>query len=409
MPINLAPIRQHVATERVADVPQTVRDGLRALPLANRVRPGLRIAIACGSRGIACLRDVIQPLVEELRTLGATPFLVPAMGSHGGGTAEGQHSVLVDYGLGDLGAPILSSMETVVVGYTAEGMPVYFDAQANAADGVIVVNRVKEHTAFKGRWESGLMKILAVGLGKRQGAATIHAWGLPTAMPAAARVLLAQRPILAGIGIVENGEHQPARIAVLPAERIEADEPALLDLARQLRPGIPFDPLDLLIVREMGKNISGTGMDLNVIGMWRKVGGGRVPDFRTIAVLDLTPVSHGNANGVGYADLIPQRLRDKIDIAAMYTNAMTAQNLPAAKLPITLPTDRVVVEAGLSAVDPVRARIVLVRNTLDLTTLWVSPALLPEVEANPRLEPLGPPVPLTFTDDGHLVPPPGGI
>ncbi|MCW5850522.1 MAG: hypothetical protein KIT87_10640 [Anaerolineae bacterium] len=405
MLLNLAPVRQHVATERISDVTQTVHDGLRALPLADRVRPGQRIAIACGSRGITCLREVIQPLVEALLALGAQPFLVPAMGSHGGGTAEGQHGVLVDYGLGDLGAPILSSMETVLVGYTREGMPVYFDQNADRADGVIVVNRIKEHTAFKGRWESGLMKILAVGLGKRQGAATIHAWGLPTAMPAAARVLLAQRPILAGIGIVENGEHQPASVTVLPAERIEAEEPALLDLARRLRPGIPFDPLDLLIVREIGKNISGTGMDLNVIGMWRKLGGERVPDFRAIAVLDLTPVSHGNANGVGYADLIPQRLRDMIDITAMYTNAMTAQNLPAAKLPITLSTDRAVVEAGLSALDPAVARVVLIRNTLDLASLWVSPALLPEVEANPSLDLLGPPVPLTFTEDGSLTPP----
>ncbi len=403
MRLELVPIRQRVATDRVADVAQTVRDGLHALPLADRVRPGQRIAVACGSRGIACLRDVVQPVVEELLALGAAPFLVPAMGSHGGGTAETQRAILEDYGLGDLGVPILSSMDTVVVGHTPEGMPVHFDPHADAADGIIVVNRVKEHTAFKGRWESGLLKILAVGLGKRQGAATIHAWGLPTAMPAAARVLLARRPILAGIGIVENGEHQPARIAVLPAERIEAEEPALLDLARRLRPGIPFDPLDLLIVQEMGKNISGTGMDLNVIGMWRKLGGERVPDFRVIAVLDLTAVSHGNAIGVGYADLMPERMRARIDLAATYTNALTARNLPAAKLPITLATDRDVVEAGLGPLDPTRARVVLVRNTLDLATLWVSPALLAEVEANPSLAALGPPVPLAFTDDGSLI------
>ena len=405
MPLHLVPVRQRVATERVPDVAQAVRDGLAALPLAERVRPGQRVAVACGSRGIACLRDVVQPLVEELLALGAQPFLVPAMGSHGGGTAETQRGILVEYGLGDLGIPILSSMDTVLVGHTPEGMPVYFDQHANAADGVIVVNRVKEHTGFRGRWESGLMKMLAVGLGKRQGAATLHTWGLPTAIPAGARLLLAQRPILAGIGIVENGEHQPSRIAVLPAERIEAEEPGLLDLARRLRPGIPFDPLDLLIVEEMGKNISGTGMDTNVIGLWRKLGGERTPDFRVIAVLDLTEVSHGNAIGVGYADLMPQRLRDKIDLAATYTNGLTAQNLPAAKLPITLPTDREVLDAGLGGRDPVRARVVLVRNTLDLTRLWVSPALLPEVEANPTLAALGPPVALAFTEDGSLVPP----
>jgi hypothetical protein len=381
--VRLTPVRQHVSTESVADVAAEVRAGLRALPLSQRVRPGMRVALALPSRGISCIEPVVRTVVEELRALDAQPFLVPAMGSHGGGTAEGQQEVLESYGLGEaaLGAPIQSCMDSVPIGETPAGMPVYFDTHAAQADGIIAVNRIKEHTAFKGQWESGLMKIIAVGLGKGRGAAEIHNWGLRDAMPAAARVVLARKPILAGIGIVENGLHQPARIAVLPTERIEAEEPALLDLARRLRPGIPFEPLDLLIVEEMGKDISGTGMDLNVIGMWRRVGGPISPVIHTIVALDLTPNSHGNAIGVGFADLITQRLRDKIDVAATYT---------------TLPTDREAIAAGLVGIAPAQARVALIRNTLSLDTLWVSEALLPTVAATPGLEQLGPPRPLTF-------------
>lgn len=405
MTLRVAPIRQHVATDTVADVAGVIRAGLRSLPLSQRVRPGMRIAIALGSRGIACIEPVVRTVVEELRGLGVQPFLVPAMGSHGGGTAEGQREVLESYGLGEdaLGAPILSSMDTVLIGETPDGMPVYFDRHADQAGGIIAINRIKEHTAFKGQWESGLMKILAVGLGKAHGAAEIHNWGIRDAMPAAARVVLARKPILAGIGIVENGLHEPAHLAVLPAERIEAEEPALLDLARRLRPGIPFEPLDLLVVQEMGKDISGTGMDLNVIGMWRRTGGPISPLIHTIGVLDLTPNSHGNAIGVGHADLISQRLCDKIDLAATYTNCLTSHNLAGGKLPITLPTDREVITAGLTGVAPQSARLAIIRNTLSLDTLWVSEALLPTVAATPTLELLGPLRPLTFDAEGALM------
>lgn len=405
MTLRIAPIRQYVSTERLDNIEATVRDGLRALPLRERVRPGARICVALGSRGVSCIEPVVRTVVEELRAIGALPFLVPAMGSHGGGTAEGQREVLESYGLGPdkLGAPIHSSMDTVIIGETANGMPVHFDVNANQADGIIVVNRIKEHTAFKGPWESGLMKIMAVGLGKREGAAQIHSRGIREAMPAAARVILARRPILAGIGIVENGLHEPARIEVMAAERIEAEEPALLDLARTMRPGIPFDPLDLLLIQEMGKDISGTGMDLNVIGMWRRLGGPVEPVFHAIGVLDLTANSHGNAVGVGHADLITQRLRDKIDIEATYTNSLTARNLAGAKLPITLPTDRAVVEAGLGNIPPDHARVTVIRNTLALDVIWASEALLPEVTRASNLEQIGPLQPLTFTTDGELI------
>ncbi|GMV87024.1 MAG: hypothetical protein AMXMBFR80_28770 [Dehalococcoidia bacterium] len=402
--LHFVPVRQRVAGERIEDVAREVRSGLQAIGFREHVRPGMRVALTAGSRGISVLGEVLRTLIEELRGLAAEPFLVPAMGSHGGGTADGQRQVIEGYGLTaeSLGVPICSSMETVVIGETAEGMPVYFDAFAAAADGIILVNRIKEHTAFRGRWESGLLKMAAVGLGKANGAAEIHNWGVRDAMPAAARVALDRMPILAGIGIVENGFHEPVRIAVLPRERIEDEEPALLELARQLTPRIPLAPLDLLVVREMGKEISGTGMDLNVIGMWRRTGGAVEPEFNVVAVLDLTDKTHGNAIGVGHADLITQRLRDKIDLAATYTNCLTSHNLAGGKIPITLPTDRDVFDAGLAGIDSRRARVVVIRNTLDLELLWVSEALLESVARTPTLQQIGPPQPIRFDHNGDL-------
>jgi hypothetical protein len=324
------------------------------------------------------------------------------MGSHGGGTAEGQREVLIGYGLAKLGVPILSNMESVQIGATPEGMPVYSDINASQADAIIVVNRIKPHTAFRNDWESGLMKMLAVGLGKERGAATIHGWGLRDSMPAAARVVLATLPVIAGIGIVENGQHQPAAIEVIPAAEIEAREPALLTMAWQHLPRIPLEPLDLLILQEIGKDISGTGMDLNVVGMWRRTGGAPQPDFRCITALDLTPNSHGNAVGVGYCDIIPQRLADKIDRHATYTNCLTAGNFNGAKVPITLATDQEVISAALPRTNPAQARVVMARNTLDLGLLWVSEALLPQIDSVATLEQIGPPQPMSFDALGQL-------
>ncbi|MBX3000431.1 MAG: hypothetical protein KF893_18045 [Caldilineaceae bacterium] len=405
--LNVIPIRQDVATEKVHDVAGTVRAGLGALPLSARIRPGMKVAVGVGSRGISSIGEVVRVTVEALLALGAKPFLVPAMGSHGGGTAEGQRQVLEGYGLGeaDLGIPIRSSLDTVIIGETAAGMPVYFDAHAAQADAILVVNRIKPHTSFRARWESGLFKILAVGLGKQRGAETIHAWGIAEAIPAAARVILARMPVVAGIGIVENGHHEAAHIAVIPAERLEEDEPPLLEIAKSYLPRIPLQPFDLMIVQEIGKNISGTGMDLNIVGMWRRNGGPVDPLIRRLVVLDLTEASHGNATGIGYADLIPARLRDKVDWPATYMNCLTAGNYPGARIPITLPTDQAVIETGLAGFDIETARIVYIRNTLDLEIFWVSPALLAEVEAHPHLTAIGESQPIRFDPNGLLCSP----
>jgi hypothetical protein len=402
--LSLIPVNQQVADDQVADVARAVQDGLANLPLSERIQPGMSVAVAVGSRGIACYTEVVKATVEALRQVGAEPFLVPAMGSHGGGTAEGQRQLLESYGMAGLGVPIRSSLETIRLGQTQEGLPVYWDTHAAQADAVIPINRVKAHTAFRGEYESGLFKILALGLGKPEGAARIHAAGIEWAMPAAARFLLARMPIPLGIAIVENGYHQPARIAVLAGEEIPVQEPLLLNLAKQLQPRIPFAALDLLIIQRMGKDISGTGMDTNVVGMWRRNGGPRQPNYRAIAVLELTPASHGNATGIGMADLIPQRLADQVDWPATYTNCLTSGNFNGAKQPITLPTDQAVITAALAGIDPEQARVVYIPSTLDLGQIWVSPPLLAEVEASALLTATGPSRPLTFSTDGKLVP-----
>lgn len=403
---NIIPISQSLSDQHIINPTDIVQAGLDRISLKDDVYPGMRIAIGLGSRGIGCILDVVLPVVKRLQAIGAKPFIVPAMGSHGGDNAEGQRAVLAGYGITEetLDIPIISSMDVVELGMTPGGVRVYMDAHAAGADGIIIINRIKEHTAFKGRWESGLMKMLAVGLGKRKGAAEIHRRGIVSAMPEAARFILENKPVLFGVGIVENGYHQPAEIRVVPAEKIPEEEFELLQLARHLLPRLPFDPVDFLVLKEMGKDISGTGIDLNVVGMWRRNGGPVTPVIRMITVLDLTPDSHGNAIGVGYADLIPQRLSNKIDVRATNANCITSQNWAGARIPITLPTDREVFDTALgSLADPSGIRMILAANTQSLGELWISETLLGEIKLSQSMQQLGPPQPLLFDKAGNML------
>lgn len=401
---RMAPIRQRVTEDAVTDPVACMVEQLRALPLAGPVRQGMRVAIGVGSRGIHGIAELVAALAAELRALGAAPFVVPAMGSHGGGTAEGQRAVLEGYGItaAALGVPIESAMDTVVIGETAAGMPVHVDARAARADGLVVINRIKPHTAFRGPTESGLLKMLAVGLGKERGAATIHGWGLAEALPAAAQEVIDRLPVIAGIGIVENGCHRPAHVEVIAAQRLAEREPELLRLAWEHLPRVPLCPLDVLVLRRIGKEISGTGMDLNVVGMWRRTGGTVDPQIRALVALELTPQSRGNGIGVGYADVITQRLRDAVDPAATAKNCLTSGNYNGAKLPITFPSDREAIAAVLPTVEPERARLVIAPSTLELQTLWISEALIAEAEQHPDLELVGPAGELAFDDAGTL-------
>lgn len=399
----IAPVRQHLTEQAIADPYTYTRTALDAHESIAQLAAGTSVAVGVGSRGIGCIQPVVRATLDALTARGAKPFLVPAMGSHGGGTADGQREVLHGYGLADLGAPIFSDMEAVQIGSTAAGMPVFFDRFAAEADAIMVINRIKPHTSFRAKWESGLMKMLAVGLGKRQGAATYHAWGIADAIPAAGEVVMATLPVLGGVAIVENGHHKPAVIEALTAAQLRTREPELLQEAWTHLPTIPLAPLDVLVLREIGKDISGTGMDLNVVGMWRRSGGPVEPAIARLAVLDLTANSHGNGIGVGYADVIPQALRDKIDWQATYTNCLTSANFNGAKVPITLPDMRSTIATALPSLGAADARMVIARNTLDLEQLWVSTALLDDVARAPQLECIGDPRPIQFDATGTLI------
>ncbi len=402
---RFAPARQRLPRDRVDDVPAVVRAELQRIGLAQRLRPGSRVAITAGSRGIASIPVVIREVAAIVREAGAEPFVVPAMGSHGGATPEGQRHVLAEYGIveASVGAPVRATMDTVPLGQIESGAVVHFDAEAASADATIVVNRVKAHTAFRAAIESGLCKMTAVGLGKQRGAEQMHAHGLKESIPTAAALALERSNVVAGLALVENAAHELALVQATLPEAFHRTDAELLPRANAYLPRVPFDHLHLLVVGWMGKNISGSGMDYNVVGMWRRLGGEPVPNYERIAVLDLTEESNGNALGVGIADFTTRRLYEKIDLQKMYMNGLTANALAAIKIPIVLQDDREAMQTALhSAGRSADARTAIVRSTLELDELWVSEALRAEVEANARLELEGPFQALPFDAAGRL-------
>ena len=378
-------VRQAFDTAELDDLEDHLTVGLRRQLERAALPPGASVAIAVGSRGVSPVVQVVQTLVRGLLEAGLCPFVVPAMGSHGGGTAEGQASVLADYGVHEqaVGAPVRATMETVVLGTTTSGITVHLDAEAAAADGVIVIGRVKPHTGFRGPIESGLCKMSVIGLGNRRGAESLHAHPLATGIPEAAALTVASGHLLCGVALVENAFDRPARAEVVPPEAFHATDERLLKLARELMPRLPLDKLDGLLIDRMGKNISGSGMDPNVVGMWRRLGElDRKPDYGWLAVLGLTPESHGNAVGIGLADLCSRKLADAIDHEALAMNTLTAMALHAAKVPLTLPTDRACYETVLHLATRSTSkalRIGRIRNTLELETFWVSEAVLDDL------------------------------
>ena len=400
-------VRQAFEALELEDLEGHLTVGLnRQLERAGLPR-GASVAIAVGSRGVSPVVQVVRALARGLREAGLRPFVVPAMGSHGGGTAKGQESVLADYGVHEqsVGAPVRATMETVVLGKTASGITVHLDAEAASADGVVVIGRVKPHTGFRGPIESGLCKMSVIGLGNRRGAESLHAHPLATGIPEAAALTVASGHLLCGVALVENAFDRPARAEVVPPEAFHATDEALLKLARKLMPRLPLDKLDGLLIDRMGKNISGSGMDPNVVGMWRRLGElDRKPDYGWLAVLGLTPESHGNAVGIGLADLCSRKLAEAIDHEALAMNTLTAMALHAAKVPLTLPTDRACYEtvlhlAARSTSEPIR--IGRIRNTLDLETFWVSESVLGDLPGNCQV--IDPATPFGFDADGAIV------
>lgn len=401
---QMVKVRQKLYLAPLKDIPAALRQELERVGLRGLVRPGQRIAIGAGSRGIANYALILRTLVGELKELRAEPFLVPAMGSHGGATAQGQVTVLASLGVteGYVGAPILSSMETLELGRTGDGFPVLMDRYAAQADGIVVVNRVKKHTDFRSDLESGLMKMIAIGLGKQRQAEAIHRYGargLRELIPPVARVALAKAPFLLGLAIMEDGYGQTSRLVAIPAGQMEERERELLREAREHAAKLPFDEVDILIVEAIGKDISGSGMDTNVIGRLAIPGEEefKEPRIEVIVALDLTEATHGNASGVGLADIITRRLLDKIDFPVTNMNTITSGFLERGKLPLVADTPEAALETALSLIRPTspeEARVMRIRDTLHLEEMDISTPLAKEAQGREDITLLSEPFPL---------------
>ena len=407
-------IRQKLDPPVVSDVAAAVRAEIAKLDLAGRLKPGGRVAVTGGSRGVANIATILRATCESLKGMGLRPFIVPAMGSHGGATAEGQLAVLARYGVTpeSMGVPILASMETVEIGRMGWGLPVHVDRHAFEADHIVLVNRVKPHTNFRCHVESGLLKILVIGLGKHQGALLAHRAavdvGLERMVPEVGRFSLGKLPILFGLGSVENARHQTGLVRALLPEELEQGEAQMLQEAWRLLGRIPFEFLHLLVVDEIGKDISGTGMDPNVIGRmyFPPNEEPKSPRYVRILVRDLTKKTAGNAVGMGLADFGTRRLANKINFHYTYTNALTGLSPMRSKMPIIFETDRDAIQGSLKTIgltEPPDAKVARIRNTLAVEYLQVSEALVPEVKGRPDLEIVDGPWEFRFSEAGDLV------
>ncbi len=413
---KFATVVQQFEREPLESVESAVQAEVRRNEDLVKSTAGKRLAIGVGSRGIAEIPSIVRSLVEQLRNAGAEPFLVPAMGSHGGGTVEGQVRILADYGIteSNVGAPLVASMETVEVGTTGDGVPVHLDRAAYESDGIVLVNRVKPHTDFKGKAESGLMKMVAVGLGNIDGASHMHRYtpslGYERLIVTKAEILFATGKVLMGLAIIENAYHEPAHLELIEAGDIVEREQELLVRAKELMPVLPSSRIDLLIIDRIGKNISGLGLDPNVTGRWFGFNSlwQDTPDIERIAILDLSEETHGNAVGLGLADFCTQQLVDKMDQAATYLNALTAHFTVPAKIPMYFSTDKETLGRALRSLDgsspPQDKRVIRIRDTLSLTTLEASESLLPELKEHPNVVEVGELRPLPFLPDGSLSP-----
>ena len=409
-------LRQAFEAPTVTDIPTAVTEEVARLNLSGRVQPGESVAISVGSRGVANIALITKSLVSELKGLGLEPFVVPAMGSHGGGVAEAQQDIVEGYGCTEeyTGAPIKATMETVQVGTTEEGVAVHFDKYAYEADHVAVVGRVKPHTNFVGEIESGLHKMMLIGLGKHRGASLYHRaivnYSFDRIIRGVGKKVIDECGVLLGLGIVENQRDETALIkAVAPDEFVEREK-ELLILAKKWMPTLPFDQVDLLIIDEIGKNISGSGLDTNVVG--RKfhehhAAEKELPKVTRIYVRDLTEATHGNASGIGVAEYAHTRAIDKMDREITYINCMTGNAPAGATIPINYGTDRKVLDVALTTVglvEPENARVLRIRNTLQLSEVLASEVFLPEVENRDDLTVLDPAADMEFDPAGDLFP-----
>jgi len=402
---KIVQVEQNINTQHLVDYSAKLRSELEAVGLTRSIKKDMRVAITAGSRGIAHIPEMLAIIVDEVKKAGGQPFLFPAMGSHGGATAEGQMEILSALGITETAthAPILATSETKIIGTLDNGEPVYIDKYAAEADGIIVVNRIKPNTDFKDEIESGLMKMMSVGMGKQKGSRMVF-WhgreGYHKTLKEVARLILEKMPIFLGVGIVENAAGETAVIKAIPPTQIEEEEKKLLRIAKSMEPGIPLKQIHVLVIKEIGKDISGTGMDTNVVGRFWLLGEAfpELPEINRIVVLDLTDRSHGNAVGIGLADFTTRRLFKKTDLYTVYLNSLNAGSPETAKLPIVLSDDRAAIWAALNTcgpVEPESAKLVIIRNTMKLNRFHISEALIPEAE-HANLKIIGEPQEMEF-------------
>lgn len=391
-----------------ADIPALVMKELE--PMRSRIRPGMSVAITCGSRGVCNIPIITRAIVDFVKSCGGQPFVFPAMGSHGGATAEGQRGVLRAYGVTEesVGCPIRATMEVVQVGETEEGMPVFVDRYAYEADGIILCGRVKAHTAFRGPYESGILKMSVIGLGKQHGAEHVHQDGfsdLGRLLPMIARVVFDKTNILGAVAVAENAFDQTCILEGLLKEEIFEKEPDILRRSKERLGRIFFDDIDVLVVDQLGKDISGDGMDPNITGRYAVPYMESDKKIQHIAVLDLTEETHGNCNGLGLADVTTRRVVEKIDVDCTYPNVVTSTVLCTPKIPLFTHSDRACIQIALKTcnyIDREHPRIVHIKDTMRLEEIEISEAMLEEAKVNEHIEILGEPRDWPFNEAGDL-------
>lgn len=392
----LYPVRQRRKQSVVQDIAGKVRAEVSQSKRLQGLSKGSKIAVAVGSRGINHLADYVRAVLGALKEMGHQPFVVAAMGSHGGATPEGQRELLAHYGVSEaaLGVTVKTDMDVTQLGVNASGIPVYWDNNALVADGVVTISRIKPHTDFQGTYESGIVKMLVIGLGKQHGASVHHVYGvrgLRDFIPQSVKVVLEKTKFLAGLAIVENADDEPGCIELVDRDEVLVKEPGLLSLARAWMAQLPFQQLDLLIIGECGKNYSGTGMDVNVLGRQMLEGVPDIlkPNITRICLLDLSEETEGNATGVGIADLVTERLVKKIDKQKSDMNCLTSCCLLRSKIPIDLPGDRECIDQGLLTCwqpDLTKLRLAVIPNTLELNQIWATAAAVEQVKNNREVE-----------------------
>jgi hypothetical protein len=409
---RMVKVRQKFQTPALDNVTATIIEQFHDPNIRDRVKPGMSIAVGCGSRGISNVAECAGTVVAQLKALGAKPFIFPAMGSHGSASAEGQIKVLNSLGISEetMDCPIKSSMEVVELGTLDNGMPVYFDKHAAEADGIALICRVKAHTNFRAPIESGIIKMLVIGMGKIKGASAVHWYGFDSfkdILPKAGEFIIEKKNFLFGVAMVENAAEDTAIVEVVPAEKVLEREPELLTQSKSLMPQLQFDEIDVLVVDRMGKNITGAGMDPNIIGRNARFTEWEMkPMIKKITVLGLTEETDGNATGLSSADVITMRLFRQFDPGKTYANVIAATLLDGAAIPMIMNTDKEAVQLAVKTVLrtlPEDVRIVHIANTLEIIEIDVSENMLPYIEANPsKFSVIGEPLPLSFDDKNNL-------